>query len=279
VGAGIRKQALQQERSPSATRIKAYAALYRNPSDPPGVHRHELGGINEGLFDNALVTPAPGLVNTKWQIYQFSTYPEIITDQVDAANYMWLEGSNGSGTPLALDPTVLGGAAKIVTGASNGNYYYYQAYQKLAMCQQGKDFWFEITLVPTGMDTSDFFAGVCATLASGNLFANRVNSIGFFNYYAGLAVGFEVRVGGVATQAQVSVGNSAIYFSDGTEIALGFRYYSGGQQVAYYVNHQYAGRIRADGPAVMTPTSFGMKTNASAARTLVVKHIVLGVEI
>ena len=286
---GIRKKAVTEERSAYATKIKAYAALYRNPSDPVGEHRHELGGINEGLFDNLPAAPAPGLVNVKWQIFQFSGYPEIITDAVDATNHMWVEENVNDGAPLALDTTVPGGAAKMVTDTGTNDHYYYQAYQKLAKGQQGKDFWWEITLVPTGIGAtlSGLFVGVCATVAMpDDIFGDRVDSIGFFNYYDGEDVGFEVRVGGVAQQASVSIlrtaqlpGGQGVDFEDDVEIKLGFRYYSAGQQCAYYANDEYAGRIRVDAAAVMMPTTFGMITKEDAEKTLLIKHIVLGVEV
>jgi hypothetical protein len=272
----VRKHAKQMEASHRSALAKAFAGLYRNQGDPDGVHRHEGGGVDNTIFDNMPVNPSYGLQKVKYQIYQFSHWGEVLTDTVDAVKHEWLEASVGSGTPLALKRDVLGGAASFVTAGANGDLYAYESFQKMAQGQQGKDFFFEAMVNITALNDSAFFIGLCETLASGDLLTNRVNCIGFFNFYNGLAIGTEVRVGGVATQASAQT----LAFVDGEDIALGFRYYSSSQQVVFFVAHDgNTHRISVDAPAVFMPVSFGVKNASAAARTCVVKSIVLGVEV
>lgn len=272
----VRKHARNMEMSHRASLTKAFAALYRNPGDPAGIHRHEAGGADETIFDNMPTTPSYGLQKVKFQIFQFTQYPDIMTDQIDAVNHAWIEDSSGTGTPLALKRDVLGGAASFVTGTGNGNLYAYEAFQKLAQAQQGKDFFFEARVNIAALASSAFFIGVCQTLASGDLLTNRVNCIGFFNFYNGLAIGGEVRNAGVAQQSQAQTEA----FVDSTDISLGFRYYSSAGHVVFFVNHDVnVFRIRTDGPAVLMPVSFGLKNATAAARTVVLKSLVLGVEV
>jgi hypothetical protein len=272
----VRKHAKSMEMSHRASLTKAFAALYRNPGDPDGVHRHEAGGVDNTIFDNMPTTPSLGLQKVKFQIYQFTHWNDVLTDQVDAVKHEWVEASAGSGTPLALKRDVLGGAATFVTGAANNNLYAYEAYQRLAQAQQGKDFFFEARVNIAGLNNSAFFIGVCAPLASGDLLTNRVNCIGFFNFYNGLAIGGEVRNAGVAQQSQAPT----LAFVDSTDISLGFRYYSSAGHVVFFVNHDVeVFRIRTDGPAVLMPVSFGCKNATAAARTVVLKSLVLGVEV
>lgn len=273
---GVRKHAKSMEMSHRAALTKAFAALYRNPGDPDGVHRHEAGGVDNSIFDNMPTTPSYGLQKVKLQVFEFTHWGEVLTDAVDAAKHDWVESAVGSGTALQLITTELGGAAQFVTGAVNGNYYAYQAYQKLAKGQQSRDFFFEATVNISDTNNGAFFVGLCETIAAGNLLDNRLNCLGFFNYYNGRVVGCETRVAGVAEQSSFNTS-----FPQGEDISLGLRYYSEVQHVIFFVDHdsETTRLMVRDAPAVMMPISIGFKNASAGARTIKIKKLVLGVAI
>ncbi len=271
-GGIIRREALRQENSPHGIRIKAFNALYRNPGEPGGMHRH-WAGDTDILWDNVPTAPTRGLTKSKWQFYDFAHWPEVVTDAVDAAKYEWKESKSGTPTPLALKTDVVGGAATLITGANAGDYCYYQAFQKLARGRQQKDFWFKAIVQISDVDRSQFYVGLCEDIASGDIFENRVNAVGFVKYDNEADITFEVRVGGAAQQA----GEKS--FVNATTVCLGLRYYSAPGHMLHYVNGANIGRIRVAAPDAMLPISFGLKNNASGAKRLTIKQLILAVEL
>lgn len=267
----IRRKAYAQQNTPWGVQIKALHGFYRNPDEPAGFHRHWAGDF-DSLWDNIHGIPGQPLAAGKFQNYDFMHRHDTVSDAENATEHEWHETAVGTGTPLYIARDVVGGAAKIVTGASAGNGYYYQSEAVGARGRQARDIWFEACVQMSDIGRSAFFIGVCADIASGNLFDNRLNSIGFYKADAASAIVFEVVLGGVQS---ILTDHS---FVAATDAWIGFRYYSGGGRLIYYIGGANSGTIEVNPPDVLMPLSVGYRNNDGAAKTLSLKKIVFGLE-
>ncbi len=160
-----------RSRAPVNKALMAAAGLYELGSDPIGARRHNAGGREQSPLDMLLSNPA---VSPFMRVMHIP----FLDDQDVNTSDRWDETASGSGTALTIQDAV-GNKAKFTNGAGNDEHYYYELkYEKLQLIA-GKDIWFWTSIAIGDVDQADMFVGLCADLASGTLFANRVDSIGF----------------------------------------------------------------------------------------------------
>jgi len=252
--------------NPKTQATLGFSMLYRNPGDPEGVMRTELGGLNHGVFQG--LPGHPNFLKKKPQIYHFMNRREIITDAVDATDYEWKESSNGTGTPLAI--VANGGGAKIITGASSGNYYYY--FHPVSAYNGYKPLWFTCTFNIDVVDYTHIFVGICKVLASGDLFENRVDALGFIKSANETSLDNENRIAGAAT------GGGIVEMSDGVDVTVGMRYGVDRFTAAYYSNDVQILEPAYNISAEYMALCFGVKTTENVAKTMTIKQLALIVE-
>lgn len=115
----------------------------------------------------------------------------------DVSSDSWDITEVGSGSQLALQDQ-LGGTAKFTLGSADNNYQtYFSKSGHLQIPANG------VVTVKFGLrildpDQCDMFFGFCETLASGNLFDNRVNAVGIYLEDGSASLAAESRSGGSA---------------------------------------------------------------------------------
>lgn len=242
--------------------------------DLPGIRRANAGGTTLGLWNYAPSVPAfPIGPKVRFFTWTFDAPADIICDAVGANDYRWNETASGTGTRLAVQD-VVGGGAKFTNGASDNNYYFYETGAEIAQLVSGYDLWFEIVLQVSDATQSDLFAGVCARLASGNLFDNRVNSVGFRKDDGDTDIDLETSLASSATSstAQGTLANA-------TDISLGFHYRGDNQRVYFFIDDTYVNSIATTLPTTEMCVSFGLRNGEAAAKNMTVKIIKLMVEV
>ena len=86
----------------------------------------------------------------------------------------------GTGTGLTIQDE-RGGVAKFVNGSADNNYYsYYTTYEFARLAGTNKGMWFGGRFKIADVDQADVFFGLSPRLAAGNIFDNRVDSIGIY---------------------------------------------------------------------------------------------------
>jgi len=240
---------------PRYSGIRAMLNAWRKGEDNIGILRHNAGQPDLGLLHYMPQTPSRGLEKVRSKIYTFNSRADVVTNTVNANEYVWKEGSSGSGTPLAVID-VVGGGCQFINGAVDNNYYYYESDAEFCELSMGKDLWFRIYLQISDATQSDFFAGVCARLASGNLFDNRVDAVGFHSEDGDTNIDFQARnvTGSGDALAQGTLVNN-------TDIILGFHWNASANQVEFWIDDTYVTRINdfLYFPTTEMCVSFGMR--------------------
>lgn len=247
----------------------ASAGLYELGSDPPGSKRHNAGGRERNVFDMLLTNPA---VSPLMRVMHLP----FLDDQDVSTTDRWDESNSGSGTSLTIQDAV-GNKAKVTNGGSDDNYYYYELKYEKAQLQSGKDLWFWTSIEVGDVDEADLFVGLTADLASGNIFDNRQDSIGFtLTDGSGLLSGL---CGKNGTETETTTG---LTLADATEYWIGF--HSNGQS---YVDF-FAGIKGDESRRVRIPTNlpddeilapaFGIRNGTGGANALTISDIWLFVD-
>jgi len=187
---------------------------------------------------------------------------------VDTTN-VWKETSSGSGTGLTVQ-NERGGFAKVTNGTSNNNFYFYESIKEVGRLQANKGLWFRTFMKIADADAGEWFIGLCARLASGNLFDNRVDAIGFYGSDGSVQIHGECRKDGTATP---ETGLESL--ADNAVVELGIRV-NGITEVELYVN---------DGRKVLINTnlpddeemcfSFGVRNGLASANSMSVAKTLL----
>lgn len=180
-----------------------------NKTAEPGIFRSNAGGATAHPGNKDIHNP---LIAATWHIYEWKSAYDVNTTNV------WTETAVGSGTGLAVQDA-RGGKAKFTNGATDNDTYSYAAKYEICKVSAGKDTSFATTIEVKDVDKADLFVGLAAKLGSGNLFDNRVDSIGFYLVGAtGASLYAECNKDGTATQTDTGVD-----VADATELAIGFR--------------------------------------------------------
>ncbi len=181
-------------------------AIYQRYGDPVGQIRHRgQNRTTDPLHYAPNMPPIPtfGHLNA----WNFSTEHDVDTTNV------WVETAVGGGSMAVVDQH--GGYAKITNGGSDNNYAFYESKYEIARLQAEKDLWFRSHFIVGDVDEADVFVGLCTRLASGNMFDNRVDSIGFYLSDGSPTLNIETSKDGSATQTptELSIG-------DGVEVGI-----------------------------------------------------------
>ncbi len=228
--------------------------LYQYKSDPLGMLRNNEKNTLKAWWHDAPNKPASPLRRPPLRWYMLNT------EDVDASS--WAITESGSGTQLALTDE-RGGWAISTNGAGNDEHIYYFSLSEIAALVDGKHVWF-ITEIQVGdVDEADLFVGLCTKLGSGNLFDNRVDSIGFTMADGSGLVSTEARINGAA-EAE----STGVTIGDGDTVELAF-VVTGQSRIDFYVNNAYANSLTAGLPTDEDMAlAFGLRNGQAVANTL-----------
>lgn len=187
----------------------ASAGMYLLPSDPIGARRHFGGDKRTGLFHSMPFNPSQPIYAYSHPFYFKNAY------DVDTSN-VWDEANTGSGTVLTVQDA-RGGKAKATNGSAENDFYTYFSKYEIAKLAAGKDLWFYTSMQIGDVSEADWFVGLCTTLGSGNLFDDRVDSIGFYGADGSANINVECRKDGTPTQS-----TAVDTIADGIEKWVGF---------------------------------------------------------
>lgn len=259
-------------RHPILTTMRRYFYNIRRQSDPKGIIRIDTGAPNTSVWDYMPTQPALSLDGIQPHLWLFRDPTDIVTDQVEATTYKWKETSSGSGTPLAVQDEQ-GGVAKSLNGAGDNNFYFYESANELVVPTSGKNIWFECEFKVSDATQSDWFIGLCARLATGNLFDDRLDSAGFKSEDGDAYVDCE---NGVAGDARISTEEYTML--DNTWTKMGFRY--NGSQFFYFIGDTdtYKAVHTSKIPTTEMCVSFGCRNGEAVAKSISVRKIFLGIE-
>ena len=242
--------------------------IFQRYGDPDGQLRHR--GKNQTTDQlhyspNMPNIPTYGHVN----VWDFNDAYDVNTTNV------WDETNSGSGTPLVTQDKH-GGFAKVTNGASDNNYYFYESKYEIARLQSGKDLWFRSRFFVGDADQADLFIGLCARLASGTLFDNRVDSIGFYLTDGDATLKMETQKNGSATQTATTLD-----VSDDTEVVVDLHVYNTTQALFFvsvggYEAGSYTGKHTATIPDdTEMAFSFGCRNGRDSANNMLVGRTIL----
>lgn len=240
------------------------AGLYANMSQPWGTPRANAGDAKQSPYH---LFPLNFLYPITKTFGFFNAY------DVNTTN-VWDEVASGSGTALTVQAG-RGGYAKFVNGATDNNHYYYQTKYQTATLATAKYTWIVGDFIIKDVDQCDFFFGLCKTIASGEIFANRVDSVGFYMTDGSALIRCETSKASVVTGTQASSGVSAV---DLTKVRLAMLI-SGQEEVNFYVNDAWKKTYKTNIPTENLAVSFGLQNGTGAANELSIYPIRLGMEI
>jgi len=253
-----------RNRSAANRALMAAAGLYELSSDPAGVKRHNAGGREQNVFDLLVSNPA---ISPFMRV----VHVPFLDDQDVNTTDRWDETASGSGSGLAIQDAV-GNKAKFTNGTGDDEHYYYELkYEKLQLIA-GKDIWFWTSIEIGDVDEADMFVGLCADLASGTLFANRVDSIGF-TLTDGSGLLYAV-CGKDGTETETTTG---LTLADGTEYWVGF-HSNGTSYVDFFAGIKGSEiqrvRILTNLPddEILAP-AFGLQNGTTAENTFIISDI------
>lgn len=229
--------------------------LRQKYQDPRGTIRHRGKNRTTDQFHfmpNLPGDPIPALRNT-WDFQN--------TSDVDTTN-KWTETNSGVGASLTVQDE-RGSFAKVTNAGLDNNYYFYESIKEMARLQANKGLWFRSHFQIGDVDEADMFIGLSKRLASGNLFDNRVDSIGFYLEDGSAQIKIEASKDSTATQT-----NTGISITDGAEVTVGFRVVGTGV-VEFLVNESAAGVINTNIPDDEEMTfAFGVRNGQASANTM-----------
>lgn len=202
-------------------------------TDTVGFHRVDEGGEDEHPWQYSPAFPALPLWGNALD-WAFKKDEDIGTGAFDAAN-------SGAGTGATIQDEV-GTVVKFTNGAGDNNYYYYFSVKEQARLRAGKGLWFRTRFKILDVDQVDMFIGLCTRLGAGNLFDNRVDSMGFYLADGSASLAAEARKNSVAT---TSTGLATLTDDSYIEVAFSI---VGTTYLRLYVNKAFIGTISTNLP-------------------------------
>lgn len=242
--------------------LRKAASLKEVAGDPDGARRFSAQGMYETQFENILSQPSFSVLSPP-QIWYFKNAYEVNTTNV------WDEASAGSGTGLTVQDED-GGVGKFTNGtADNNNYAYFAKYETVKL-EANKGIYLRTRIKIGDVDRADWFFGLCAQLGSGNLFDNRVDSIGFHGTSGSANISAECAKNGSAT---TSHGKGTL--TDATWMPLCI-HVDGTSRVYFFVNNAGVGPLAATLPDdEELCVAFGCRNGQAAANTMSITTIIL----
>lgn len=240
------------------------SGVFRDTSDVKGLRRFTAEDYRENVWDSAPALPslpAAALLN-RWE---FKNLYDVNTTNT------WKQTASGSGTALTVQDT-RGGRAKATNGATDNNYYFYESIYEIAKLSSGKHLIITGSIEIADVDQADWFWGLSARLASGDLFDNRVDSIGFYGADGSANINCEARKNGTAT-ADTAIDT----LSDATEMYFGI-HVIGTTSVYFYTENEAGYRIVLSSGLPDDEemcVSFGCRNGQAVANSLTVGQITL----
>jgi hypothetical protein len=229
--------------------------LYQKYQDPRGTIRHR--GRNRFTDPSHYKPDLPGdpipALRNEWG---FQTIHDVDTTNV------WDESNSGAGTSLTVQDE-RGSFAKVTNGSGDNNYYFYESKYEVGRLQANKGLWFRSHFQIGDVDQADIFIGLCAQLASGDLFDNRVDSIGFYLEDGSAQVKIEASKDSTATQT-----NTGISITDGASVKIEF-HVIGTSIIEFFIDENRAGEIKTNLPDDEEMSfSFGVRNGQASANTM-----------
>jgi len=253
-----------RRRSKVSQALAATVGLYELGSDPAGAMRHNAGGREQSVFDMLLSNPA---VSPLMRVIHLP----FLDDQDVNTTDRWDETASGSGTALTIQDAV-GNKAKFTNGAGDNEHYYYELkYEKLQLIA-GKDVWFFTSIEIGDVDQADMFVGLCADLASGEIFANRVDCVGFT-----LADGSGILQAVCTKDGTGAATSTGLTLADATEYWVGF-HSNGTSYVDFFagIKGSEAQRVRIStnlpDDEILAP-AFGLQNGEAVANNMTISDI------
>lgn len=198
--------------SPFGTHVRGLANFYTQATDPEGVWRHSphAGNQRDAVHFGVPERPSQGILPRPPLIWPFKTLYDINPTNV------WVPTNTGTGTVLGI-PDERPGVGRFTNGSADNNFYFYESVREVAAISTTKDIWFATEIKVSDATQCDLFVGLCSRLASGNLFDNRVDSIGFYSNDGDAYINTETSKNSTATQTAAEG-----TLVDDTWILLGF---------------------------------------------------------
>lgn len=251
------------KRTPPGDRLSFITAgLYNRVNDPKGATRHRGSNRTTDQLHfkpNLPTIPKYGFV----KVWSFVNLHDVDTTNV------WDETNSGSGTSLTPQDA-RGGYAKVTNAATDNSYYFYESKYEIAKLSSSKGLWFRSHFKVGDADQADLFVGLCARLASGNLFDNRVDSIGFYLEDGSALLKIECGKNGTATQTTTTK-----TVSDGTALSLGIHVVST-SIVEFFAGEDYIGEIKTNLPDdTELAFSFGVRNGQASANNMSIGRTIL----
>ena len=244
--------------SPFGVALRGLGNFYAAPADPRDLWRHTITGGNQRdvVLHDAPERPSVPILPRPPQIWQFRTLYDI-----NATN-VWGATNSGTGTVLGI-PDERPGIGRFTNGAGDNNFYFYESIREITRLIASRDIWFICEIKVSDATQSDLFVGLSARLASGNLFDNRVDSIGFYSDDGDAYINTECNKNGSATQtAQEGT------LVDDTWIHLGF-HVIGTVGVEFFIGNRllYVGNISTNLPDdTEMCVAFGLRNGEAVAK-------------
>jgi hypothetical protein len=244
----------------------AAMGLYQVGDDEDGDIRFNDGGREFSVFDLMPCLPA---LSPRARI----TYIPFANDYDINTTSVWDETAvdGGGGASLAIQDAV-GNKALMLCGNTDNDHYYYEYKYEKAQLIAGKDIWFYTSIQVLDADDADLFVGLCADLASGTLFDNRVDNVGFtLTDGSGLLYG---ACGKDGTETETTTG---LTLSDATEYWVGF-HSNGVSYVDFFAGAKgsEARRVRIStnlpDDEILAP-AIGIRRGATTANSLTISDI------
>lgn len=249
-------------RNPRMSFSSQVSGMYTIAGDPKAQRRFNAVDPRTNVFDSVMaMPPMPAAANVNR--FEFKNKYDIDTTNT------WKQTASGSGTALTVQDA-RGGRAKATNGASDNNYYFYESIYEIAKLTAGKHLHITGSIEIADVDQADWFWGLCARLASGNLFDNRVDAIGFYGADGSANINCECRKDSTATN------DTAIdTLADATEMYFGLHVIGATEVYCYTETYDgYRSILRTNVPDNEEMcVSFGCRNGQASANSLTVGQI------
>lgn len=270
-----------KQKHPYVDKIMAYGRMMKRPTDEvDGLIRTTDGGATKGFFHYAPTGGGPSvpLKRAFYKPFLFLSPKDCITDAVEANIYEWNETKSGTGTPLA-PVDAAGGGVKFTNAATDNSYYFYELGGEPWKLSSGLDLWFRAVIRVSDATQSDLFVGLCQRLASGNLFDNRVNCVGFRKDDGDASIDCVSTLAGSSTSQTAQATLTADvdwgvgFHWDGVNSRLYFYISPAGEPGKVVNTDSYKSVITATLPTTEMTLAFGLRNGEAVAKVMTLRFV------